>query len=212
MTTMKSTPVSAAIGTSSMTLEAMMMKSRNMMEANVVLKRPTPPLLTLMVDCPIMASPPMDWNIADIRLEAPCAMHSCVQRPVLSVVSSRISSTSWSVRMLSIRPTSMREMVVGMMIWSASLSSLTSGILNSGRPPLTGAMSFTVGVSSPMSGRFKPCSSARQHTMDTSDEGTALVTRGRKCTTNIDPNTYSSMIHVEPSPRETHVLYSSCPS
>ena len=75
--------------------------------------------------------------------------------------------TSCSVRMLSMRPTAMRDIEVGMIIFQAWLSSFTSGSLKTGRSPFTGAMSFTVGVGSPTL-RNRACSSRRQRRMQES--------------------------------------------
>jgi hypothetical protein len=56
------------------------MKARNMRAAKEVERRPVPPLLTLIVDWPIIASPPIDWNMAETRLATPCARRVAIHR------------------------------------------------------------------------------------------------------------------------------------
>ena len=121
----------------------------------------------------------------------PWARHSCVHLPVESEMSSRISSTSCSVRTDSMRPTRASEIDVTMVISHVSLLSLMSGTLKTGKPPATLAISFTVGVDAPML-RKTACSRMRQLRMETSEEGTILPilgVLGKKWTMHIEPNT-----------------------
>ena len=128
MTTMNKTPVSAATGTNSITFEAATTKIKNMVAAKAVDNLPMPPDFTLIVLCPIIASPPIDLNRPLMRFATPCATHSCVHLPVASEVSSKISSTSCKVKTDSINPTAAKENIKGATIPNDSRVKSTSGV------------------------------------------------------------------------------------
>ena len=59
-----------------------------------------PPDFTFIIDCPIIAQPPIPTKKPVIPLATPCAKHSCLVPPFLFV----ISPTRLRVRRLSINP------------------------------------------------------------------------------------------------------------
>ena len=87
-TTMNITPTRAAIGTCSIHGAAKRMKPSKAMAATMPERRPRPPALTLMMDWPIMAQPPMPPKRPLRILAEPCAIHSRLPDPRVSVMSS----------------------------------------------------------------------------------------------------------------------------
>mmetsp|Transcript_3344 Transcript_3344/g.10496 ORF Transcript_3344/g.10496 Transcript_3344/m.10496 type:complete len:234 (-) Transcript_3344:1016-1717(-) len=103
ITMAKSTPVSTATGISFTSEDATTVMRMMTMAATAADRRPRAPLRTLMVDCPIMVSPPMPPSSAERKLPVPCAMHSMVTaRSVGTVLVS--SLTAWRVMTDSMRP------------------------------------------------------------------------------------------------------------
>ena len=104
ITTMNITPTSAASGISSITDDPTRMKSSRQTAAATPAIRVRPPEFTLIIDCPIMAQPPMPPKKPVTTLAVPWAMHSCEAPPRWPV----ISPTRFSVSRLSIRPMAAR--------------------------------------------------------------------------------------------------------
>ena len=88
MTTMNITPTKAAIGICSMTCAPNNTKQSSAIAATIPDKRPRPPELTLMIDCPIIAQPPIPPKRPLRILAAPWAKHSRFPLPRVSVISS----------------------------------------------------------------------------------------------------------------------------
>ena len=80
------------------------MKSSRNTAAAIPATRVRPPDLTLIIDWPIIAQPPMPPKKPVTVLATPCAMHSWLAPPRWPVM----SPTRFSVRRLSIRPIAAR--------------------------------------------------------------------------------------------------------
>ena len=87
-TTINITPTRAAIGTCSMSPEANKINANSASAATIPDKRPLPPPLILIIDCPIIAQPPIPPNKPVIIFAPPCAIHSLLEFPRDSVSSS----------------------------------------------------------------------------------------------------------------------------
>ena len=124
MTTMNITPMSAARGICSISEYATRINSNKLRAAVIPESRPRPPEFTLIMLWPIMAQPPMPPKNPVAVLAMPCATHSLLPRPLLSV----ISSTSRSVNRDSIRPIAARITAYGKIIISVSRLNGTEGI------------------------------------------------------------------------------------
>mmetsp|Transcript_1199 Transcript_1199/g.4068 ORF Transcript_1199/g.4068 Transcript_1199/m.4068 type:complete len:250 (+) Transcript_1199:535-1284(+) len=152
MTTMKSTPVRVPMGTSSMTgLRPTMNTSMNQ-PAMVLETRVLAPFIMLMVDCPIMASPPMAPKTPHARLARPWATHSWLARNVDGMVCV-MSSTACRVMTDSMRPTSASDTAYSKRMPSGALPGML-GKCHVGGAPLRPAVSPTVRVRTPMSSRL----------------------------------------------------------
>ena len=104
ITTMNITPTNAAMGICSIMLAPNKTKVSKAIAATIPESLPLPPELTLMMDCPIIAHPPMPPKSPLRILAVPCAMHSLFPLPRLSV----ISSMRFKVIKDSINPTAAR--------------------------------------------------------------------------------------------------------
>ena len=104
ITTINITPTKAAIGICSIRGAPKSTKHNNAMAAVAPDKRPRPPELILIIDCPIIAQPPIPPKRPFKILAPPWATHSRLPLPRVSV----ISSIRLSVIRLSIRPTAAR--------------------------------------------------------------------------------------------------------
>ena len=71
ITTINITPTRAAIGMSSITLDPNKTKINKDSAATIPDKRPRPPELTLIIDCPIIAHPPIPPNKPFRKLALP---------------------------------------------------------------------------------------------------------------------------------------------
>ena len=88
ITTINITPTKAAIGTCSIKPEANKTKLKRVKAATIPDNLPLPPDLILIIDCPIMAQPPMPPNRPVTTFALPCAIHSLFALPRVSVRSS----------------------------------------------------------------------------------------------------------------------------
>ena len=104
-----------------------------------------PPDFTLIMDCPIIAQPPIPPKKPVTVLAKPWATHSWLAPPRLPV----ISPTRFKVKRLSIKPIAAKMIEYGKMICSVSQVNGTTGIWNGGNPPSIEAMSPTRGTSKP---------------------------------------------------------------
>ena len=103
-TTINITPTRAAIGTCSISPEANNINANNARAATIPDKRPLPPPLMLIIDCPIIAHPPIPPNNPVIIFAPPCAMHSLLEFPRVSVSSSiRLSVINDSISPIAAR-------------------------------------------------------------------------------------------------------------
>ena len=104
ITTMNMTPTSAASGINSMMGLATTINASRNRAAAIPAIRVRPPDFTLIMDCPIIAQPPMPPKKPVTVFATPCATHSWLAPPRLLV----ISPTRFSVSRLSIRPMAAR--------------------------------------------------------------------------------------------------------
>ena len=105
---MKSTPVSVPMGTSSIVGESATMKMSIITPAVAPERRPRAPFMMLMVDWPIIASPPIAPKTPETAFARPCATHSWFERNELGS-HAVISSHACSVMTDSMSPTKQRE-------------------------------------------------------------------------------------------------------
>ena len=108
ITTINITPTRAAIGICSIKGAAKRIKIKREIEAVTPESLPLPPELTLIMDCPIMAHPPIPPNKPFNIFPNPCAKLSLFPLPLLSVS----SSTKLSVISDSIKPTAANKKAV----------------------------------------------------------------------------------------------------
>ena len=138
-------PTKAASGIASMiALPAMtesMMKTAHEMPLTLFL----PPAFTLIMDCPIIAHPPIPPRTPFAILPIPWPIHStCVSERV-----SVTASTSCCVRRVSMRPTAATLHAVGRMMDSVVRFTGTMGRCKDGNEPAIDAISPTVFVAIP---------------------------------------------------------------
>ena len=100
ITTINITPTKAAIGTCSINPEANKIKANNVNAATIPDNLPRPPPFMLISDCPIMAHPPIPPKSPVTMFAPPCAKHSLLEFPLVSVS----SSTKFNVIKDSIKP------------------------------------------------------------------------------------------------------------
>ena len=215
-TTINMTPTSAATGTISISPEANNTNASKTSAAVTPDVRPRPPEFMLIIDCPIIAQPPMPPKKPQVKFAAPCATHSLFPRPRVSVS----SSTSVSVRRDSIKPTAARTTAYGNTIRKVSNVKGTIGIENSGNPPCNVASlspvidrrkSTIVGASKP-----KTITTTVMPMIAASDAGTAFVSFGKKKITAMVAATRTNMVYSCPpcihciAPSASAVL--NCPS
>ena len=168
--TMIITATRAAIGIiATQSCSTRIRNSRNR-PAHRVDRRPRAPLVTLMIDWPIMAQPAMPPNSPAATLAMPWPRVSRSLSDGVSVMSSK----RLAVSRLSSRPTKARVTATGPMMARVSQVSGTTGMWNMGKVEGISPMSPTVRTSSPLH-MTKPLIS----TIATRAEGTALVSRGR---------------------------------
>ncbi len=98
--------------------------------------------LILMIDCPIIASPPIHPKNPLMMLAIPCARYSLFICPLVSVM----SSITLSVNVASVRPTNAATKAYGKIMRSVSNVHGTCGRWNPGSAPINGipAKSCTV--------------------------------------------------------------------
>ena len=97
---MNITPTRAAIGIISIYEDVYKIKINKNNAADIPAIRVLPPDLTLIIDCPIIAQPPIPPKKPVTVLANPCAKHSWLAPPLLLV----ISPTKFKVNRLSINP------------------------------------------------------------------------------------------------------------
>ena len=98
------TPISAASGICSISAEPNSTKASKKPPVARPERRCSAPLPTLIMLCPIIAQPPMPPKKPVTTLAAPCAAHSRVGWPTVSVMSSiRFSVSSDSIRPMAAR-------------------------------------------------------------------------------------------------------------
>ena len=100
ITTINITPTKAAIGTCSISTEANNINANKVNAATMPDNLPRPPPFILISDCPIMAQPPIPPKKPVTIFAPPCAKHSLLEFPLVSVN----SSTKFSVIKDSIKP------------------------------------------------------------------------------------------------------------
>mmetsp|Transcript_2370 Transcript_2370/g.6917 ORF Transcript_2370/g.6917 Transcript_2370/m.6917 type:complete len:290 (-) Transcript_2370:637-1506(-) len=197
ITTMKSTPVSPAMGRSSITGEATRMKIRRKTPADVLERRPRAPFMMLMVDCPIMASPPMAPNKDETKFAKPWATDSWFARKTDCGVLV-ISLQAWRVMMDSTRPMAAKLKAYSMMTPQRG-EPPTSAKSKGGKLPLTPAVSDTMRVGTSRMARLTPCSQTLATMSATMDPGRNLPTFGifgQRCMTIMVMITMTIIIQV----------------
>mmetsp|Transcript_14324 Transcript_14324/g.37093 ORF Transcript_14324/g.37093 Transcript_14324/m.37093 type:complete len:275 (+) Transcript_14324:500-1324(+) len=160
------TPMRAATGIFSIWVEASATQAASDTAHASPDRRPRPPVLALIADCPMMAHPPIAPKKPQTRLPAPWAMHSMwVGLRIRWMSSTRYSDSIALTRWMAAMATAN-----GATTCTVSMVSGTSGTWNVGSPPPMAAMSPTVCVWMP-----RPCTSAVTAPMATSCPGTARV-------------------------------------
>ena len=159
-----------------MYVEAYKIKNNKNKAADIPAIRVLPPDLTLIIDCPIIAHPPIPPKKPVTVLAKPCAKHSWLAPPFLFV----ISPTKFRVRRLSIKPIEASIKAYGKIIFNVSIFKGTLGIEKSGSPPLTLARSPTLGMS-----MLKAKTRIVVNKIATSVDGSALVIFGNNHITSM---------------------------
>mmetsp|Transcript_41705 Transcript_41705/g.61717 ORF Transcript_41705/g.61717 Transcript_41705/m.61717 type:complete len:212 (+) Transcript_41705:931-1566(+) len=157
-TTINKTPVRVATGRSSINGDSAMTKSNMKIPLIVELTRCLAPFIMLMVDCPIIASPPIARKRPDTKLANPWANNSWFESPIFGTVSV-ISLQACSVKTDSTLPIAARVKPNVMTFWIVVESFGIAGQSNLGGDPLMGAVSLTVRVATSKTRRNKVCSS-----------------------------------------------------
>ncbi|CSB20942.1 Uncharacterised protein [Vibrio cholerae] len=104
ITTINMTPTNAASGIISIKEAVNRIKHSSNTAATIPDRRPRPPELTLIIDCPIMAQPPMAPNMEHVILAKPCPIHSRLDWPRVPVISSKtVSVSSDSIKPIAAR-------------------------------------------------------------------------------------------------------------